>query len=202
MPSCLDLPVPCSGHRRDWEVWVWWEQKNPPSSAPLTVALKQGGRKKKKQSKTNYQNGFSFTPSNDILTASILGMALLFSLWSSINALPQNSCEPAGLFTPQAVSCSELPQRYSCSWLGLLSPAGPQASSYSPSPLNEDNLPARGGYRCLKASLEEKAACRHVFHQFEGAMPERVKARIRSSCQSQRMREPQAKDAPRAVPGR
>lgn len=86
-----------------------------------------------------------FTPSNDILTASISGMALLFSPWSSINALPQNSYEPAGLLhSPGCELLPAFPRGANAHGLGWLCPAWPQTSISDHS--NKDNRPAEA--RC------------------------------------------------------
>lgn len=114
--------------------------KKPPNLELLTAALKPCNRKK-----ILPQIVLGFTPSNDILTASISGMALLFSPWSSINALPQNSYEPAGLLhSPGCELLPAFPRGANAHGLGWLCPAWPQTSISDHS--NKDNLLAEA--RC------------------------------------------------------
>lgn len=101
--------------------------KNSPNLDTLTAALKPCNRKK------ILQIVLGFTPSNDILTASISGTTLLFSPWSSINALPQNSYEPAGLL--HSSGCELLPAsplvQMLMDWAGCAQP-GPKTPPQIP----------------------------------------------------------------------
>lgn len=102
----------------------------------------------------------------------------MFSLWSSINALPQNSYEPAGLFhSPGCELLSAFPPThllvvFIARGSGSLSPDGPQTPQLLSLSFGWGPPPCRGRLVMLKSQTwRRKAARRLVFHQAEGSVP-------------------------------
>lgn len=176
------IPGPGAGHGGDGKVWVWWEQGKTPNLGPTRSCFEDGGccnREGKNNNNNNKKIRFNFTPSNDILTASISGMALLFSFWSSINALPQNSYEPAGLFhSPGCELLSAFPPThllivFIAHGSGSLSPARPQNPQLLSLSFGWGPPSCRGRLAMLKRQTwRRKTSHRLVFHQAEGSVPQ------------------------------